>query len=131
MAMQYASLTAFLSGALAPELFADEIASEVANFYSDLNETRHGLIRISDGPPFIMTRAAARRLLDAVKSKRLSDDAAVYVADCIVASDAIEFADEATRDAVSFLEDDSHRFIEGADQLWTPEDVAMMLASLD
>jgi len=129
--MQYGSLIAFLSGTLAPELFADEIASEVAKFYADLRETRQGFILISDGPPFIITRVAARRLLDAVKSQRLSDDAAVYVADCIVASDDIEFADEATREAVSFLEDDSNRFIEGRDRLWTPEDVTTILATLD
>lgn len=108
-----------------------EIASEVAAFYADLRETKHGFIRISDGPRFVMTRAAARRFLNAVDAQQVSSDAAVYVADCIVASDDIEFEDEATRDAVSFLEDDSNRFKEGRNDLWTSEEVSKMLASLD
>jgi hypothetical protein len=129
--MQHASLVAFLSGRLAPELFMEEIASEVVQFYANLRDTKQGFILISDGPPFVMTRSAARRLLSAVDAQQLSYEAAVYVADCIVASDDIEFADQATRDAVSFLEDDSALFIEGRDDLWTPEEVSKVLASLD
>jgi hypothetical protein len=129
--MQHASLVAFLSGKLAPESFMEEIASEVAEFYADLRETRHGFILISDGSPFVMTRSAARRFLTAVSTQQLSSDAAVYVADCIVASDDIDFEDEVTRDAVSFLEDDSNRFIDGRNDLWTPAEVSKVLTSLD
>lgn len=78
-----------------------------------------------------MTRPAVRRFLIAVSIRQISSDAAVYVADCIVASDDIEFEDEVTRDAVSFLEDDSNRFIEGRNDLWTPEEISKVLASLD
>lgn len=109
----------------------EEIAAEVAEFYADLRETKHGFIAVSEGLPFVMTQPAARRFLSAVNAQQLSPDAAVYIADCIVASDDIEFADQATRDAVSFIEDDSNRFIEGSDGLWTPEEVAKLLASLD
>ena len=109
----------------------EEIASEVAAFYADIRETKRGFILISDGPLFVMTRSAARRLLTAVTTRQISSDAAVYVADCIVASDDIEFEDEATRDAISFLEDDSNRFIEGRNDLWTPEEISKVLASID
>ncbi|MDF8334405.1 hypothetical protein [Novosphingobium cyanobacteriorum] len=129
--MQHASLVAFLSGTLAPNTFMEEIAGEVAEFYADLRETKHGFIAISDGPLFVMTRSAVRRFLTAVRDGQLSFDAAVYVADCIVASDDIEFEDEVTRDAVAFLEDDSSRFIEDRDELWTQEEVSKVLASLD
>lgn len=107
------------------------IAAEVRAFCADLRETKCGFINISDGPPFQMTRAAARRLLLAVDTQMLSQDAAVYVADCIVASDSIEFTDEPTREAISFLEDDSNRFIDGNDCLWTHDEISRVLASLD
>jgi hypothetical protein len=129
--MQHASLVAFLSGTLTPTAFMEEIADEVADFYADLRQTRHGFILISAGPLFVLTRPAARRFLNAVSSQQLSSDAAVYVADCLVASDDIEFEDEATRDAVSFLEDDSNRFIEERSGLWTPDEISKVLASLD
>ena len=129
--MQHASLVAFLSGMLAPEAFMQEIANEVGQFYIDLRETKIGFILISDGPLFIVTRSAARRLLSAVGSQQLTSEAAVYVADCLVASDDIEFEDDATRDAVSFLEDDSRRFIAGQDDLWTHDEISKVLASLD
>jgi hypothetical protein len=129
--MQYASLVAFLSGTLTPEALGDEIVSEVAGFYADLRETKHGFIDVSDGPVFIMTKAAARRLLNAVATQRLSPEMAVYVADCIVASEDIEFADEATREAVSFIEDDSSLFATGDSRLWTPEEISRALATLD
>lgn len=129
--MQHASLTAFLSGMLAPEAFMHEISSEVAEFYADLRATKRGFIKISDGPFFVVTRSAARRLLTAVGAQQVSPNAAVYVADCLLASDDITFADDTVRDAVSFLEDDSNRFIEGRDALWTPEDIANVIASLD
>jgi hypothetical protein len=129
--MQHASLVAFLSGTRAPQAFMKEIAGEVADFYADLRETNRGFILISDGPTFVLTRSAVRRILTAVTARQLSPDAAVYVADCIVASNNIDFEDDVTRDAVSFLEDDSNRFIEGRDELWTAEEVSKVLASLD
>jgi len=131
VAMQHASLVAFLSGMLTPEEFMDEICSEVAEFYADLRKTKRSFILISDGPLFVVTRSAARRLLTAVNAQQLPFDAAVYVADCIVASDDIEFEDDAIRDAVFFLEDDSNRFIESRGALWTSEEISNVLASLN
>ena len=80
---------------------------------------------------FEMTRSAARRLLCAIVNRQISDEAAVYVADCIVASDDIEFADAATREAVAFIEDDSARFIEGRVDLWTHEEITKVLGTLN
>ena len=129
--MQYSSLVAFLSGSLAADVLAEEVAEEVATFHADLRETNHGFIAISDGPNFVMDRAAARLLLHAVAAGHMSAETAVYVADCIVASDDIEFADEATRDAVSFIEDDSSRFIDGGSEMWTQTEILQALAMLD
>lgn len=105
--MQHDSLIAFLSGTLSPEVLADEIADEVAAFYAALRATRSASIRISNGSSFILGRTGARRLLEAVADQRLQFETAVYVADCIHASKAIRFADDATREAVFFVEDDS------------------------
>ena len=105
--MRHSSLIAFLSGALSPQAFANEIAPEVATFYASLRETRTARIRISGGPNFLLTKDGARRLLRAVANQEIPFDAAVYVADCIVASDAIRFADDDVREAIFFVEDDS------------------------
>lgn len=129
--MQYSALVAFLSGKLAAQALAEEIADEVTAFYADLRNTRHGFISISDGPNFIMDKAAARRLLHAVAAKQMPEETAVYIADCIVASDDIEFADEATREAVSFIEDDSIIFLEERSEIWTQNEILKALANLD
>jgi len=105
--MQHESLIAFLSGDLSPQALAEEISNEVADFYTSLRETRSAGIIISEGQDFILTKAGARRLLQAVADQELPIDIAVYVADCIVASDSIDFADDQTRNAVFFVEDDS------------------------
>ncbi|RSU74692.1 hypothetical protein BRX37_12915 [Sphingomonas sp. S-NIH.Pt3_0716] len=78
-----------------------------------------------------MDKAAARLLLHAVAAGQLPAETAVYVADCIVASDDIEFADEATRDAVFFIEDDSGLFIEGRSEIWTQSEILQALAMLN
>ena len=127
--MQYSSLVAFLSGTMRAEAFAAEIEKEVVAFYADLRATKHGFIDISRGPTFEMTRAATRLLLSAVASHLLSPDAAVYVADCILASDDIEVEDEVIRDALAFLEDDTNRFINKP--LWTRQELTTVLRSLD
>lgn len=129
--MQHSSLVAFLSGTLTAQAFAEEIADEVAKFYADLRETRHGFIDISNGPNFVMDKAAARLLLHAIATKRMPAEAAVYVADCIVASDDIEFADETTREAVSFVEDDSSLFIDGRSEIWTQKEILNALEMLN
>jgi hypothetical protein len=54
-----------------------------------------------------VTRDGARRLLEAVANGRLPFESANYVADCIIMSDDFEFADDAARDAIFFIEDDS------------------------
>ena len=117
--MQHGSIVAFLSGTLSPESLAAEIGPEVAHFRAALKETAEGRIEVSHGPTFEVTREGARRLLAAVADDRLPYDAASYLADCIVMSDDFDFADEATRDAVFFIEDDTGRFATGNDK-WRP-----------
>ncbi len=78
-----------------------------------------------------MDKAAARRLLEAISSRQLPAETAAYVADCIVASEYIEFADDPTRDAVAFVEDDSSRFIAERSEMWTNEEISQALAMLD
>lgn len=129
--MQHASLVAFLLGKSEAQSLMVEIADEVASFYADLRETNRAFINISAGPMFVMTRSAARRLLSAVANRQISNEAAVYVADCIVASDDIEFADEVTREAIALIEDDSRRFIEGSVDFWTDEELSEVLGTLN
>jgi len=117
--MQHGSIVAFLSGTLSPESLAAEIGPEVAHFRAALKETAEGRIEVSHGPTFEVTREGARRLLAAVADDRLPYDTAGYLADCIVMSDDFDFADEATRDAVFFIEDDTGRFATGNDK-WRP-----------
>ena len=130
--MQYGSIVAFLSGTLSPEDLAAEIGPEVARFRSALRETAEGHIHVTDGPLFMVTREGARRLLKALADDRLSYDAANYLADCIVMNDDFDFADEAVRDAMFFIEDDSGRFATGDDG-WRParSEVLAALALLD
>ncbi|NWK95624.1 hypothetical protein DM806_08055 [Sphingobium lactosutens] len=87
---------------------------------------------ISDGPSFIVTKEGARRLLEALANEQLPFDAANYIADCIVMNDDFEFADDATRDAIFFVEDDSGRFT-ARDDDWRPtrKDTLAALALLD
>lgn len=129
--MQYSSLIAFLSGRLAPATLAEEISGEVAAFYAELRDAKVGFIRVSSGPTFIMDKTAARRLLEAIADRQLPAEAAVYVADCIVASEYIEFADDETREAVAFVEDDSSQFIAERSEMWTNEEISRALRMLD
>lgn len=130
--MQHSSLVDFLSGTMSPEALATEITAEVAAFRASLGETRNGRIVISDGPLFVVTKDGARRLLEAVASERMPFDVANYLADCIVLNDDFEFDDDATREAIFFLEDDTGRFATG-DSEWRPsrEETLAALALLD
>ena len=105
--MKHASLVAFLTGGLSPEAVGEEIAVEVAACNSALQAGENGYIIITDGPPFQVTREGAKRLLSAVAEERLPFGLANYVADCIIMSDDFDFADEAVREAIFFIEDDS------------------------
>ncbi|WP_237452083.1 hypothetical protein [Qipengyuania algicida] len=117
--MKHGLIVAFLTGPLSPENLADEISTEVARFRSTLKKTGEGRVQVTQGPLFVVTRADARRLLEAVADNRLPFDAANYLADCIVMSDNFDFADEAVRDAIFFIEDDTGRFATGDDN-WQP-----------
>ena len=117
--MKHGLIVVFLTGALSPENLADEISAEVACFRSALKNAGEGRIQVTQGPLFVVTRANARRLLEAVADNRLPFDAANYLADCIVMNDNFDFADEAVRDAIFFIEDDTGRFATGDDN-WQP-----------
>ena len=105
--MEHASLVAFLEGRLAPERFGDEVADEVKACNEAFNSGDHGQIIITDGVTIVVTYAHAKRLLEAVAEERLAFEIANYAADCIIMSDDFEFADDAVKDAIYFVEDDS------------------------
>ena len=105
--MKHASLVAFLTGGLSPEAVGEEIAAEVTACNSAFQAGENGYIVITDGTLFQVTREGAKRLLSAVAEERLPFRLANYVADCIIMSDDFDFADEAVRDAIFFIEDDS------------------------
>lgn len=105
--MDHTTLVGFLIGIISPELLANEITTEVNAFNDAFRAGENGYIVITDGPSFEVTREGAKRLLAAVAEGRLPFELANYVADCIMMSDDFDFADDAVRDAVHFIEDDS------------------------
>ena len=106
-AMEHASLVAFMEGKLAPEQFGDEVGKEVSACNEAFRSKGLGYIVVSDGPPTIVTRDHAKRLLEAVADERLTFEIANYAADCIIMSDDFEFADDTVNEAIYFVEDDS------------------------
>ncbi len=105
--MEHATLVEFLTCVLSPEMLVDEITAEVNACEAAFQAGENGYILITDGPPVEVTREGARRLLTAIADGRLPFQLANYVADCIIMSDDFDFADDAVRDAINFLEDDS------------------------
>jgi hypothetical protein len=105
--MEHATLVGFLNGVLSPEVLVDEVATEVNACEAAFREGENGYILITDGPLVEVTREGAGRLLAAIADGRLPFRLANYVADCIIMSDDFDFADDAVRDAVHFVEDDS------------------------
>jgi hypothetical protein len=84
--MEHATLVAFLSGTLSPEVLAGEIATEVGACNATCQAGGTGYIIITDGPSF---------------------ELANYVADCLIMSDDFDFADDAVRDSIHFAGDES------------------------
>lgn len=105
--MEHATLVRFLTGTLSPEMLDDEITAEVNTCTAAFRAGENGYIIITDGPAIEVTRDGARRLLAAIAHEQLPFELANYVADCLIMSDDFYFADEAVRDAVHFVEDDS------------------------
>lgn len=105
--MEHSSLVEFLAGTLSPEALALNITAEVTACNEAFQAGEKGYIVITKGPSFEVTRDGARRLLNAVADERLPFELANYVADCIIMSDDFDFADEAVRDAIYFIADDS------------------------
>ncbi len=77
-----------------------------------------------------MQKEHARRLLEAVRTYQITDLSAIYIADCIVASETIEFADEDVREAVFFLEDDSYRHLDDPKDDWLQTEAGRVLIRL-
>ena len=105
--MKHASLVGFLLGTISPATLAAEIATEVAACNAAFQAGERGYIVITDGPSFEVTRDGAKRLLGAVAEESMPFELANYVADCIIMSDDFTFADNAVREAIYFVEDDS------------------------
>ena len=130
--MRYETIVAFLSGDLLPESLAAEIEVEVATHRMELKASAAGYVHAAKGPDFVVDRSGARRLLHALDRGQLSFNAATYIADCLTMSEPFEFADDATRDAIFFLEDDTPRFVSGNED-WQPsrDEILQALAALD
>jgi hypothetical protein len=105
--MEYASLTGFLTGTISAAALADAITIEVTACNAAFRAGENGYIAITDGPAFEVQREGAGRLLLAVADGSLPFELANYVADCLIMSGDFDFADEAVRDAINFIEDDS------------------------
>jgi len=98
---------AFLTGSTEASTFAREIADEVASCNAAFASEGIGYIIVTDGPSTVVTREHAMRLLTAVANGSLDFELANYVADGLIMSDDFEFEDDAVKEAIFFLEDDS------------------------
>jgi hypothetical protein len=107
--MDHATLVGFLIGTISPEGLTDEITTEVNACNDALRAGKNGHVIITDGPSFEVTREGAKRLLAAVAEDRLPFEFASYVADCITMSDDFDFADDAVKEAVYFVADESRK----------------------
>ena len=105
--MEHSSLVAFLNGDLSPDAFGREIANEVNACEHCVKTEGLAYTIVTDGPPQVITRYNARRLLEAMLSDQLAFLAANYTADCLMMSDDFDFADDAVADAIALLADDS------------------------
>ena len=105
--MEHAILAGFLIGTVSPEVLVDEITAEVNACNEAFRAGENGYIIITDGQTVEVTREGARRLLAAIAEERLPFEIANYVADCLIMSDDFHLEDDAVRDAVNFVEDDS------------------------
>lgn len=93
--MKHSVLVAFLEGELSSPQFSAEIAPEVDACLASIKATGRGRIVIEPGPETVLTRAHARRLLQAMLDKSLSCWAASYVADCIIMGHDFDAGDDA------------------------------------
>lgn len=121
--MNHALLVAFLRGEASARDFGRQIADEVVACQRDAARRGVGHVIISDGPETVVTREHARRLLRAMADGQLSVPAAIYTADCLIMSDAFDFADRAVADALYFIADESRPP--------TPTEIAAALAQLE
>lgn len=103
--MNHCTLVQFLDGQMPQLQFSREISPEVLECTAALKTAGHGRIFITDGPDTVLTRARARRLLQAVADKVLSSEAASYVADCIIMSHTFLWEDDSVGEAIHFLAD--------------------------
>ncbi|MBJ7501354.1 MAG: hypothetical protein JHC57_16475 [Sphingopyxis sp.] len=94
---------AFLEGRLTPEQFDEEVAEEVRACKLACRRTGEGRVSITPGPDTAVTRAHARRLLEALAGQRLSLEIANYAATCIIFGD-FEFADDVVNEAIWLVE---------------------------
>jgi hypothetical protein len=105
--MKHSVLVAFLEGELSPLRFSTEIAPEVDACLAAIEATGRGRIVIEPGPETVLTRAHARRLLQALSDGSLSYRAASYVADCIIMGHDFDAGDDdAVLEAIHFAADD-------------------------
>ena len=107
--MKHSTLVAFLEGELSSERFSAEIAPEVDECQASIKASGSGrVIVVKDAPETRLTRAHARRLLQAMADATLSFKAAGYVADCMIMGHNFDYDedDDAPLAAVHFVADD-------------------------
>jgi hypothetical protein len=121
--MEHASLVAFLHGKLSPEDFDSEIGAEVAACEQGFRSKGIGYVIVTDGPETTVTRADAKRFLQAFGDGRLPFLSANYIADGLIMSGDFVFADDGVEEAIEFVADDSRPP--------TAEETLAALAALD
>ena len=105
--MQHRTIISFLSGTLSPEQFGEQIADDVEACSQGCSSGGSGHVIVAEGPATMVTREHAARLLQALLDRRLTFEAANYLADGLIMSDDFDFEEAAVADAIAFVADDS------------------------
>ncbi len=106
--MRHSSLVSFLNGALSGDELWHEIDAEVNDCIAATSKLGGvGRVTITDGSETQVAREHVGTLLTALADAKLPLEAASYIADALIMSDAFEWDDGAVAEALFFLSDES------------------------
>ena len=105
--VRHSSLVLFLNGEVPPNALWQEIKPEVADCLTACAKGGSGHVIITDGPDTQILQEHVAVLLAALGEAKLPLEAASYIADALIMSDAFEWQDPAVAEALFFLSDES------------------------
>ncbi|WP_354289510.1 hypothetical protein [Sphingomonas sp. UYEF23] len=105
--VQHGSLTSFLNGEQSAGQLWREIEPEVKECLAAYAKLGSGAVKISDGPKTQISRRQVAVLIAALAEGEIPMNAASYIADAMIMSDAFAWEDEGIADALFRLSDES------------------------